>query len=82
MTLPLRRSGRAGSGLTPGLRSPGKASSCRLYGRNYGTITYEDPAPSNKEHTLSIYPGWTKSFPQDTVWIGLSITGWSGTYNC
>lgn len=49
-------------------------------GNNYGTIGYQ--LPSGQQGRINFGPGWTKSFPQGTLFQSLSITGWSGSYNC
>jgi hypothetical protein len=49
-------------------------------GNNYGTIGYQLPNGDNESITFG--PGWTKSFPQGTGLRSLSLTKWSGSYNC
>jgi hypothetical protein len=49
-------------------------------GNNYGTIGYQ--LPDGQELKISFGPGWTKSFPQGTLFQSLSITSWSGSYDC
>jgi hypothetical protein len=49
-------------------------------GNNYGTFGYQ--LSNGKEYKINFGPGWSKSFPQGTLFQSLSISKWSGSYNC
>jgi hypothetical protein len=50
-------------------------------GNNSGTLGYYG-ASGGSEHYINFGPGWSENFPQGTLFAYLSITGWSGSYNC
>ena len=49
-------------------------------GNNYGTFGYQ--LTNGQKKTINFGPGWSENFPQGTLFLSLSITSWSGSYNC
>jgi hypothetical protein len=50
-------------------------------GNNYGTFVYFDWA-TKKNVTVNFTPGWSANLGSDDELVSLSITKWSGSYNC